>query len=171
LLQLLVQRLSSVIAMASTLPNRLNYLVQLMQRAIAKKITQEQYWADIARYEYSEEELQAALNQFKAIASEQATVQNKRVASKRETVTDPIAGPVSTPDWALSSEVHALGQKIAEVSTRFKQQITYVPERSLKSIRVKRLFFAPEPDTDLGKFQHFDITLWVMPGCKRQLPF
>ncbi len=136
--------------MPSPPPNRLNYLVQLMQRAIAKKITQEQYWAEIARYEYTEEDLQAALNQFKAIASEQATMQDKRVAP-RETVTDPIAGPSSTPDWALSSEVHALGQKIAEVSTRFKQQITYVPERSLKSIRVKRLFFAPEPDTDLGK--------------------
>lgn len=135
----------------SSTANRLNYLVQLMQRFMGKQITQQQYWDEIARYGYSDEEITASVTIFKELASRQATAQNTRAVPKRETVTDPIAGPVTTPDGTLSSEVHALGQKIAEVSTRFKQKITYVPEKSRKSIRVKRLFFAPEPDTDLSK--------------------
>lgn len=131
--------------------NRLNYLVQLIQRVMSAEMTQEQYWVEVLRYNYSSEERNQAGDLFKAKAARQVNSQPSPAAPRRETVTNPIAGPVSTPDWELSSEVHALGQKIAEVSTRFRQKITYVPERSRKSLRVKRLVFKPEPDTDASK--------------------
>ncbi|MCU0552547.1 MAG: hypothetical protein MUC48_24710 [Leptolyngbya sp. Prado105] len=135
---------------------RLNYL--LIRLDALSKSNQPQtetinFQSAIARLQYSDTERQSALKQFNRSAPQAAPVPQRR-QPVRATVAAPNPldiGKAPAPDDRLKDETHQLGLKIAEVATQFKVPLVYNPERSRKSIRVKRLFFQPQATTDLTK--------------------
>lgn len=108
----------------------------------------------IARLEYSDDERKIALQEFNRQSPQPTPSPQSRPQSQRPKVAAPNPldiGKLPAPDDRLKDETHQLGVKIAEVATQFKIPLVYEPERSRKSIRVKRLFFKPDIVTDLSK--------------------
>lgn len=127
---------------------RLDYLVVRMAIAEQQPNTRAELAIVSDRLHYTPQEHQQAAQNFQRL-------KQPAKATRPKTNVVPInpldLGKLPTPSDRLSDEVHSLGRKVALVAEKRGLPLAYVPDRSRKSIRVKRLFFQPAENADLTK--------------------
>jgi hypothetical protein len=156
---------------------RLDYLVAQMM-AVSETGQRDPFFAVLERLHYTDTERKQAQQQWERVQQPQKPKAQPQRPRTKVIVPDPLAvGSAPAPDTTLGDEVHGLGARIATVATRFKKPLTYQPERSRKSIRVKRLVFEPNETTDASQLSslkdnlvlhagmHPDASLLIVPGA------